>query len=349
MSPHGVRIGGAPGASLWIGCSSANRALAGKLLWDGIVAVPKVFDSGCSVLLSVEERGQPGGSARSGDAGERDSRPGAPRLISLACGHIATHGGTQGVAESWTFGGYQSSANQLRPPGGRCIGSTGLAGSPRRPRIMEGPLVSDTTELLSGAPSASEDAPVGSSAPAAAAGGSAEGDGGARSDGIDVQVAQSRWHWPFLAAHARAAADRADDGHTGGRPDAQGAACRGDPGPAGRSAPARMRVSPTKARTSVSRPRELTRLACGSRTLWNQTHARSLASETTPPSGLGASAHSGIGADGAGQQLSFDQEAVADRPNGRTQQAPAQPTEAQQPRPSQLSPAGPGQQLNPAN
>jgi hypothetical protein len=98
VSPHGVRIGGASGASLWIGCSSANRALAGKLLWDGIVAVPRVFDSGCSVLFSVEERGQPGGSARSGDAGERDSRPGAPRLIPLACGHIATHGGTQGVA-----------------------------------------------------------------------------------------------------------------------------------------------------------------------------------------------------------------------------------------------------------
>src|SRR5690242_19668620 len=36
---------------------------------------------------------------------------------------------------------------------------------------MEGPLVSDTTEFLSGAPSASEDAPVGNSAPPAAAGG----------------------------------------------------------------------------------------------------------------------------------------------------------------------------------
>src|SRR5437762_2946164 len=36
---------------------------------------------------------------------------------------------------------------------------------------MEGPLVSDTTDLLGGAPSASEDAPVGNSAPPAAAGG----------------------------------------------------------------------------------------------------------------------------------------------------------------------------------
>ena len=47
-------------------------------------------------------------------------------------------------------------------------------------------------------------------------------------------------------------------------------------------------------------------------------------------SGLGASARGGIGADGAGQQLSFDQAAAADRPNGRTQQAPAQQAPAQQ-------------------
>src|SRR5580692_1596920 len=98
LSPHGVRLSGAPGAPFPIGYSSANRALAGKLLWDGIVAVPEVFDAGCSALLLDEERGQPGGNARSGDAGERYSRPGALRLISQACGHIATHGGTQSVA-----------------------------------------------------------------------------------------------------------------------------------------------------------------------------------------------------------------------------------------------------------
>ena len=98
VSPHGVRLSGASGAPLWIGCSSANRALAGKLLWSGIVAVPKVFDAGCPVVFSAEKHGQLGGSARSGDAGERYSCPGAPRLISLVCGHIATHGGTQGVA-----------------------------------------------------------------------------------------------------------------------------------------------------------------------------------------------------------------------------------------------------------
>ena len=103
VSPHGVRLSGAPGAPLWNGCSSANRALAGKLLWDGIVAVPKVFGAGCPVPLSTEEPsagepGQPGRSANSGDTGEPYDRPGASRLISLTCGYIATHGGTQGVA-----------------------------------------------------------------------------------------------------------------------------------------------------------------------------------------------------------------------------------------------------------
>jgi hypothetical protein len=99
LSPHRVRLSGAPGTPLWTGCSSANRALTGKLLWDGIVAVPKVFDTGCSALFLAGERSQPGASARSGDAGERYRRPGALRLISQTCGHIATHGGTQSVAE----------------------------------------------------------------------------------------------------------------------------------------------------------------------------------------------------------------------------------------------------------
>ena len=103
VSPHGVRLSGAPGAPLWNGCSSANRALTGKLLWDGTIAVPEVFATGCLVLFSAEESSadeyrQTGGNARSGDAGERHSRPDAPRPISLTCGYMATHGGTQGVA-----------------------------------------------------------------------------------------------------------------------------------------------------------------------------------------------------------------------------------------------------------
>ena len=143
VSPHGVRLSGGSGALLWIGCSSANRALAGKLLWDGIVAVPKVFGAGCPVLFSTGEpspeepaageHGQPGGSAHSGDTGKRYSRPGAPQPISLTCGHQACRSWASGnrgcgtrrrmeerkaLRDSWTFGGYQSSANQLWPQGG---------------------------------------------------------------------------------------------------------------------------------------------------------------------------------------------------------------------------------------
>src|ERR1700693_4086841 len=47
LSPLGVRLSGAPGTPLFTGCSLANRALVGKLLWNGIVAVPKVFGTGC--------------------------------------------------------------------------------------------------------------------------------------------------------------------------------------------------------------------------------------------------------------------------------------------------------------
>jgi len=98
VSPRGVRLSSAPGAPLRIGCSSANRAPDGKLPWDGIVAVPEVFDAGCSALFRYEGCGLPGGSARSWDADERYRRPDAFRLISLACGQTGTHGGTHSVA-----------------------------------------------------------------------------------------------------------------------------------------------------------------------------------------------------------------------------------------------------------
>jgi len=57
---------------------------------------------------------------------------------------------------------------------------------------MEGPLVSDTTELLSGAPSAPEDAPVGTSAPSAAAGGSAQGEPEASGEKASASKSRSR-------------------------------------------------------------------------------------------------------------------------------------------------------------
>jgi transcription termination factor Rho len=55
-------------------------------------------------------------------------------------------------------------------------------------------------------------------------------------------------------------------------------------------------------------------------------------------SGLGDSARGGIGTDAAGQQLSFDQESVPDRANGRTRTASSQRASTQQ-APAQQAPA----------
>ena len=123
VSPHGVRLSGAPGAPLWVGCSSANRALAGKLLWDGIVAVPEVFGAGCFALSP--------GRKGAGDPAVRalsDS-------ISLDCGHTATHGGTQRVAaivDSWRQ--LTCSVNHNSGPTGSLYRVDGPSGVPRRPR-----------------------------------------------------------------------------------------------------------------------------------------------------------------------------------------------------------------------
>ena len=97
VSPHGVRLRGAPDAPPMIGCLSANRALAVNLLRSGIVAVPEVFDAGCSALPSRGARPAWRERAIRG-RGELYRRLDAPRLISQACGRKATHGGTQSVA-----------------------------------------------------------------------------------------------------------------------------------------------------------------------------------------------------------------------------------------------------------
>src|SRR5580704_2958385 len=223
------------------------------------------------------------------------------------------------------------------PKGGRCTGSTGLAGSPRRPRIMEGPLVSDTTELLSGAPGAPEDAPVGTSAPSAAAGGPAQGEPGAPGARASTSKSRSRGGTGLSSLLM---------------PELQRIAqTMGIPG-AGRMRKGQL-VEAIEARQGGTPRQEAAAVNQGS----NQRVASAGADSTrlrkqdamepdtrTQPgigdaaaSGLGASVR-GIGADGAGQQLSFDQAAVADRPNGRAQQAQAQPSAAQ-PTAAQEAPA----------
>jgi hypothetical protein len=85
LSPDGVKLGIAPGAPLWIGCSSANRAQTGKLLRDGIVAVPEVSGAGCLALSPVRRvrAAQPSGCFPAYPSGLR---------------YTATHDGTQSVA-----------------------------------------------------------------------------------------------------------------------------------------------------------------------------------------------------------------------------------------------------------
>ena len=154
LSPDSVKLGVAPGAPLWIGCSSANRALTGKLLRDGIVAVPEVSGAGCLALSPVRRvrAAQPSGCfpgsspwlAVHGDARRNAKRCGNRKYLAAQIKSARISSGSRS----------------------RCTGSTGLAGSPRRPRIMEGPLVSDTTEILGGAPTAPEDAPAAAGATA---------------------------------------------------------------------------------------------------------------------------------------------------------------------------------------
>jgi hypothetical protein len=98
LSPHGVRISGVPGAPFWIGYSSANRSLAGKLLWDGIVAVPKVFDAGCFALF-LDRRERPAWrECVIRGRGRAIQPPGRSPTNLPGLRTQVTHGGTQSVA-----------------------------------------------------------------------------------------------------------------------------------------------------------------------------------------------------------------------------------------------------------
>lgn len=114
------------------GCSPANSCGTVLLPYPRSLAQDVPFSSqpGNPHLRNP----QPGSTARlagartGGDAGKRYSRPGAPRPISLTCRHKACRNGAGGTGrrmeerealrDSWTFGGYQSSADQFRPRGG---------------------------------------------------------------------------------------------------------------------------------------------------------------------------------------------------------------------------------------
>jgi transcription termination factor Rho len=192
---------------------------------------------------------------------------------------------------------------------------------------MEGPLVSDTTELLSGASTASEGAPVGTSAPSAAAGGPSEGAVAPASKsrsrtgtGLssllmpELQRIAQTMGIPGAGRMRKGQLVEAIEARQGGGPRQETAAAKQSSG---------QRVAST-------RPRKQGAMESGTDT------GSGLGAAATP--GLGDAARGGIGSDAAGQQLSFDHETVADRPNGRTQQSPAQQSPAQQ-SPAQQSPA----------
>ena len=200
---------------------------------------------------------------------------------------------------------------------------------------MEGPLVSDTTELLGGAPSASEDAPVGNSAPPAAAGGTTVPTSKSRSRG---GTGLSSLLLPELQRMAQSMG-------------IQGA---------GRMRKGQLveAIQARQAGTEIANQGSDQRVASAGAdsTRLRKQDGMEPATHTQPgigdaaAAGLGASARGGIGAAGAEgvqgtaqQQLSFDQPAATDRPAGRaqrtqraqaeqapTQQAPAQQTGAQQ-------------------
>jgi transcription termination factor Rho len=189
---------------------------------------------------------------------------------------------------------------------------------------MEGPFVSDTTELLGGAPSASEDAPAGNSAAPAAAGGAASPTSKSRSRG---GAGLSSLLLPELQRMAQS---------------------MGIPG-AGRMRKGQLveAIQARQAGAGIANQGSDQRVASAGADSTRLRKQDAMEPDTRTQPGIGDSAAAGIGASGrgqgvgigadraegvqgAGQQLSFDQAAAADKPNGRAQQAPAQQASAQQ-------------------
>jgi transcription termination factor Rho len=183
---------------------------------------------------------------------------------------------------------------------------------------MEGPFVSDTTEVLGGAPSASEDAPAGNSAAPAAAGGATSRTSKSRSRG---GAGLSSLLLPELQRMAQS---------------------MGIPG-AGRMRKGQLveAIQARQAGAGIANQGSDQRVASAGAdsTRLRKQDAMEPDTRTQPgigdsaAAGLGASGRGGIGADraeGTGQQLSFDQAAAADKPDSRAQQAPAEQAPAQQ-------------------
>jgi len=198
---------------------------------------------------------------------------------------------------------------------------------------MEGPLVSDTTEFLSGAPSASEDPPVGNSAPPAAAGATTAPTSKSRSRG---GTGLSSLLLPELQRMAQSMGIQGAGRMRKGQLVEAIQARQGGTGIANQGSD--QRVASAGADSTRLRKQDGMEPA---------THSQPGIGDGAA-AGIGASARGqgvGIGADAAEglqgsaqQQLSFDQPAATSRPAGRAQrtqraqaeQAPGQQTHAQQ-------------------
>ena len=185
---------------------------------------------------------------------------------------------------------------------------------------MEGPLVSDTTELLSGASTASEEAPVGTPAPSAAAGGSSEGAVAPASKSRSrTGTGLSSLLMPELQRIAQTmgipGAGRMRKGQL-----VEAIEARQGSGPRQETSAAKQSSGQ---RVASTRPRKQGAMESGTDT--------GSGLGAVAASGLGDATRGGIGSDAAGQQLSFDHETESDRTNGRTQQPSAQQPSGEQP------------------
>ncbi len=192
---------------------------------------------------------------------------------------------------------------------------------------MEGPLVSDTTEILGGAPSASEDAPAGKSAAPAAAGGATSPTSKSRSRG---GTGLSSLLLPELQRMAQSMGIPGAGRMRKGQLVEAIQARQGGAGIANQGSDQRV----ASAGADSTRLRKQDAMEPGTRTQPG-IGGGAAAGIGASPRGQGV----GIGADGSGQQLSFDQAAEVGRPDGgRAQQAQAQQAPAQQ-APAQQAPA----------
>src|SRR5215472_16780120 len=214
---------------------------------------------------------------------------------------MATHGGTQSVAGIVDIRRLsEQRESTLAPRGGRCTGSTGLAGSPRRPRIMEGPLVSDTTEILSGAPTASEDAPAAAGATASTSKSRSRGGTGLSSMLMpELQRIAQTLAIPGAGRMRKNQLIEAIEARQGGGPRQQTSVAGAHAGGSGGVVPPGQQGSDQRAASAgagATRPQKQDAMQ-------PDTHPRSGIGDSAQ-SGLGDAGRGGIGADSAGQQLS---------------------------------------------